>query len=467
MDSFIHPDFLLSTATARTLYHEHAAKMPIIDYHCHLSPEMIARDHKFATITELWLQGDHYKWRAMRANGIPEKYITGDATPREKFHKWAQTVPYTMRNPLYHWTAMELKTAFGIDTPLTPETADEIFDECNRQLARPDRSARGLMRLYNVEVVCTTDDPTDSLQWHREIRQSGFEIKVLPAWRPDKAMAGADTDVYKAYIAALSASSGIEINSYATLISALQNRHDFFAENGCRVADHGLSRVPWAPVSEDEADRIFRKALSGKTLTRLEADQFNTVLLLDLCRMNARKGWVQQFHFGPMRNVNTRAFRTLGPDTGFDTISDWQAAEQIACILNALDADSLLAKTILYNINPSDNTWVAAMTGNFQDGTIPGKIQMGAAWWFNDQLHGMRSQMDALSMQGLLSRFVGMLTDSRSFVSYPRHDYFRRLLCDLLGRDAEAGLIPASQLPGVSRMVEDICYNNAKSYFQF
>ncbi len=467
MESFIHPDFLLSTDTARSLYHSHAAKMPIIDYHCHLSPEMIARDHRFSSITELWLQGDHYKWRAMRANGVPEKYITGDASPREKFRKWAETVPYTMRNPLYHWTAMELKTAFGIDTPLTPETADEIFDECNRQLARPDRSARGLMRLYNVEVVCTTDDPVDTLEWHRAIGESGFEIKVLPAWRPDKAMAGADIDTYRAYIGALSKAAGISIDSYATLIEALQIRHDYFAENGCRVADHGLSRVPWAPVTADEADRLFRRMLGGTALTQSEADSFNTVLLLDLCRMNARKGWVQQFHFGPMRNVNTRAFLALGPDTGFDTISDWQAAEQLGRILNALDADSLLAKTILYNINPADNTWVAAMPGNFQDGTIPGKIQMGAAWWFNDQLYGMKAQMDALSMQGLLSRFVGMLTDSRSFVSYPRHDYFRRLLCDMLGRDVESGLIPRSQLPRVERMVEDICYYNAKNYFEF
>ncbi|MBD5213795.1 MAG: glucuronate isomerase [Bacteroidales bacterium] len=465
MEEFIHPDFLLSTPAAKELYHSHAAKMPVIDYHCHLSPEMIARDHQFSTITELWLQGDHYKWRAMRANGVAEKYITGDASPREKFRKWAETVPYTMRNPLYHWTAMELKTAFGIDTPLTPETADEIFDECNRQLA--DRSARGLMRLYNVETVCTTDDPIDSLRWHREIRESGFEIKVLPAWRPDKAMAGADPTIYKAYINALSDAAGVAIDSYATLIEALQIRHDYFAENGCRVADHGLSRVPWAPVSVEAADALLRKLLGGTQLTQQEADQFNTVLLLDLCRMNARKGWVQQFHFGPMRNVNTRAFKTLGPDTGFDTISDWQAAEQIARILNALDADSLLTKTILYNINPADNTWVAAMPGNFQDGTIPGKIQMGAAWWFNDQLMGMRAQMDALSMQGLLSRFVGMLTDSRSFVSYPRHDYFRRLLCDMLGADIERGLIPSSQLSRVEQMVEDICYFNAKRYFEF
>ena len=467
MKPFIHDDFLLSNETARMLYHEHASKLPIIDYHCHLSPAMIAADHRFADITELWLSGDHYKWRAMRANGVAEQYITGDASPREKFRKWAETVPYTMRNPLYHWTAMELKTAFGIDTPLTPETADEIFDECNRQLALPGMTARGLMKKYNVEVVCTTDDPIDSLEYHRQIAESGFEVKVFPAWRPDKAMAGAAPAVYNEYIGKLSAAAGIKIVDYFTLTDALQKRHDYFAQNGCTVADHGLSRVPWAPCTVEKANELFVKLLSGVALDSHEADMFNTRLLIDLCRMNARTGWVQQFHFGPMRNVNSRAFATLGPDTGFDTISDWKAAEAIASILNELDADNLLAKTILYNINPADNTWVAAMPANFQDGVTPGKIQMGAAWWFNDQLSGMRAQMDALSVQGLLSRFVGMLTDSRSFVSYTRHDYFRRLLCDMLGHDVEAGLIPESQIERVIGMVRDICYNNARNYFKF
>lgn len=467
MKPFIHHDFLLSTPTARMLYHEHASKLPIIDYHCHLSPALIAADHRFADITELWLSGDHYKWRAMRANGVAEHYITGDASPREKFRKWAETVPYTMRNPLYHWTAMELKTAFGIDTPLTPETADEIFDECNRQLALPSMTARGLMKKYNVEVVCTTDDPIDTLEYHRQIAGSGFDIKVFPAWRPDKAMAGAAPAVYNGYIAKLGAAAGVEIVDYFTLIDALQKRHDYFAKNGCTVADHGLSRVPWSPCTVDEANALLTKLLAGNALDADETDRFNTRLLIDLCCMNARAGWVQQFHFGPMRNVNSRAFATLGPDTGFDTISDWRAAEAIASILNELDADNLLAKTILYNINPADNTWVAAMAANFQDGVTPGKIQMGAAWWFNDQLSGMRAQMDALSVQGLLSRFVGMLTDSRSFVSYTRHDYFRRLLCDMLGHDVESGLIPESQIDRVIGMVRDICYNNASEYFNF
>jgi len=464
---FIHDDFLLHSDTARELYHMHAAKMPIIDYHCHLSPAMIAQDYRFADITELWLSGDHYKWRAMRANGVDEYYITGGASSREKFRKWAGTVPYTMRNPLYHWTAMELKTAFDIDTPLTSETADEIFDECNRRLAGPDMTVRGLMRRYNVEVVCTTDDPIDSLEYHHAIVESGFEIKVLPAWRPDKAMAGADLSVYLDYIGKLSAVSGVDIVGYASLVEALQRRHDFFALNGCTVADHGLGRVPWSPCSESRANELFVKMLGGNELTVDETEQFNTCLLLDLCRMNARAGWVQQFHFGPMRNVNRRAFGLLGPDTGFDTVGDWNGAYAVASILNALDSDNLLAKTILYNINPADNTWVAAMTANFQDGRTPGKIQMGAAWWFNDQMTGMRAQMEALSMQGLFSRFVGMLTDSRSFVSYTRHDYFRRLLCDLLGNDIEMGLIPGSQMERVSAMVRDICYNNAKNYFRF
>ncbi len=464
---FIHPDFLLSSPTGRALYHDIAANLPIIDYHCHLSPALIAQDHHFADITELWLAGDHYKWRAMRANGVSERFITGDATPREKFNAWAATVPYTMRNPLYHWTAMELKRPFGIDTPLTPDSADEIYQECNRILARSDMGARGLIKYFNVKVVCTTDDPIDSLEHHRAIAASGFDVKVLPAWRPDKAMAGADPLVYRAYITSLENVAGIEINSYDSLIKALEKRHRYFADNGCTVADHGLGRVPYHPCTTSQANDIFQKLLNCEKLDHAETDAFNTALLLDLCRMNARAGWVQQFHFGPMRNVNSRAFATLGPDTGFDTIGDYRAAEAIASILNNLDSDNLLARTVLYNLNPADNVWVAAMIGNFQDGTFPGKIQMGAAWWFNDQLDGMKAQMNALSTQGLLSRFVGMLTDSRSFVSYTRHDYFRRLLCQMLGQDVDNGLIPASQLQRVKDMVADISFNNANNYFNF
>lgn len=467
MSSFINTDFLLSGQAAKKLYHEHAAKLPIIDYHCHLSPKEIAEDKQFSSITELWLGGDHYKWRAMRANGVDERYITGDASPWEKFQKWAETVPYTLRNPLYHWTHLELKTAFGIDKLLNPTSAHEIYELCNEKLKSPEFSARGLMMHYNVEAVCTTDDPVDSLDYHRQIRESGFKIKVLPAWRPDKAMAVDNPQTYNEYLTLLENASGVRIKSYRDLIEALRNRHDFFASQGCKVADHGVGDFPWAEANEDEVLNIFSRVRRGNQLSKGETVKLQTSILLELCRMNHEKGWVQQFHFGPMRNVNSRMFRRLGPDTGFDSIGDFTCASAIGHFLDELDSDNRLTKTILYNLNPSDNTWVAAMLGNFQDGTVAGKIQMGSGWWFNDQLYGMKSQIDALSMQGLLSRFVGMLTDSRSFLSYPRHEYFRRLLCNLLGKDIENGLIPYEEMPRVEQMVEDICYNNVKSYFKF
>lgn len=467
MKPFIDADFLLETEAAKELYRNHASILPIIDYHCHLSPQEIADDKTFSTITELWLGGDHYKWRAMRANGIDEKYITGDADPWDKFQKWAETVPYTLRNPLYHWTHLELKTAFGIDRVLNPSTAREIYDTCNEKLAQPEFSARGLMSRYNVEAVCTTDDPVDSLEHHRRIRESGFKVKVLPAWRPDKAMGVDDPDSYNQYLDKLSPVSDTRICTYQDLIGALKKRHDFFASQGCSVADHGVSSFPWADCSETEATSIFAKVRNGDRLTTEETTKLQTSILLDLCRMNHEKGWVQQFHFGPLRNVNTRMFNKLGPDTGFDTIGDYTSAIPVARFLNALDSDNRLTKTILYNLNPSDNTWVAAMIANFQDGSMPGKIQMGSGWWFNDQLYGMEAQMNALSMQGLLSRFVGMLTDSRSFLSYPRHEYFRRVLCNILGKDLEKGLIPEEELSRVRQMVEDICYYNTKKYFNF
>ncbi|MDE6097199.1 MAG: glucuronate isomerase [Muribaculaceae bacterium] len=467
MKPFIDADFLLETEAAKELYRNHASILPIIDYHCHLSPQEIADDKRFSTITELWLGGDHYKWRAMRANGIDEKYITGDADPWDKFQKWAETVPYTLRNPLYHWTHLELKTAFGIDRVLNPSTAREIYDICNEKLAQPEFSARGLMSRYNVEAVCTTDDPVDSLEHHRRIRESGFKVKVLPAWRPDKAMGVDDPDSYNQYIDKLSSVSDTRICTYQDLIEALKKRHDFFASQGCSVADHGVSSFPWVECSETEATSIFAKVRNGDRLTTEETTKLQTSILLDLCRMNHEKGWVQQFHFGPLRNVNTRMFNKLGPDTGFDTIGDYTSAIPVARFLNALDSDNRLTKTILYNLNPSDNTWVAAMIANFQDGSMPGKIQMGSGWWFNDQLYGMEAQMNALSMQGLLSRFVGMLTDSRSFLSYPRHEYFRRVLCNILGKDLEKGLIPEEELSRVRQMVEDICYYNTKNYFNF
>lgn len=460
-------DFLLTTATSRHLYHDHAAKMPIIDYHCHLSPKMIAEDHRFATITELWLGGDHYKWRALRANGIAEQYITGDADDWEKFLRWAETVPYTFRNPLYHWTHLELRTAFDITETLNPESARRIYDTCNEKLAQEGMTARGLMRRYGVRVVCTTDDPIDSLEYHKAIRESGFEIKVLPTWRPDRTMAVADSASYRAYLAQLSEVSGVRVDSYATLMEALRIRHDFFASEGCKVADHGVSEFPWAQCSASEAEALFAKVYSGSELDAAEVVKLQTALLLDFCRMNHAKGWVQQFHFGPMRNVNSRMFAKLGPDAGFDTVGDWNSGQALARFLNALDEDDKLAKTILYNINPAENHVIAAMCGNFQDGSVPGKIQFGSGWWFNDQIDGMRLQMNALSNQGLLSRFVGMLTDSRSFVSYPRHEYFRRILCDLVGRDVEDGLIPESEMKRVEDMIEDICYRNAERFFNF
>ena len=460
-------NFLLTTETSRHLYHKHAADLPIIDYHCHLSPKMIAEDHRFSTITELWLGGDHYKWRALRANGVEERCITGDADDWEKFLKWAETVPYTFRNPLYHWTHLELRTAFGITETLNPESARRIYDACNAKLAEDGMTARGLMRRYNVKVVCTTDDPVDSLEYHEAIRKSGFEIKVLPTWRPDKAMAVSDPVQYKAYLSLLSSVSGVEVASYDSLISALRIRHDFFAARGCKVADHGVSEFPWAECSPEQAGKLFDKLYAGEALGALETVQLQTAILLDLCRMNHEKGWVQQFHFGPMRNVNSRMFAKLGPDAGFDTIGDWSSGQALARFLNALDTDDSLAKTILYNINPAENHVIAAMCGNFQDGSVPGKIQFGSGWWFNDQIDGMRKQMNALSNQGLLSRFVGMLTDSRSFVSYPRHEYFRRILCDLVGRDVEEGLIPESEMKRVEGMIEDICYYNAERFFNF
>lgn len=460
-------DFLLQTETARTLYHRHAAPLPIIDYHCHLDPRMVAEDYRFASITELWLGGDHYKWRAMRANGVDERYCTGDASDWEKFEKWAETVPYTMRNPLYHWTHLELKTAFGIDRLLNPSTAREIYDRCNEMLRQSDYSARGLMRRYRVEVVCTTDDPVDSLAYHRQTRESGFEIRMLPTWRPDKAMAVESPAAFRTYMERLAESSGMEIASFRDMREALQRRHDFFAENGCRLSDHGLEEFYAEPYTEAEVEAIFRKVYSGKPLEEIEIRKYKSAMLVLFGEMDWEKGWTQQFHYGALRNNNSRMFRRIGPDTGYDSIGECNTARSLSRFLDRLDSEGKLTKTILYNLNPSANEMIATMIGNFQDGTIPGKIQFGSGWWFLDQRDGMQKQMNALSAMGLLSRFVGMLTDSRSFLSYPRHEYFRRTLCDLIGRDVENGELPASELPFLGGMVEDICYHNAKRYFGF
>lgn len=465
MKEFINEDFLLHGDVAKMLYHEHAEKMPIIDYHCHLNPKMIADDYRFSSITEIWLGGDHYKWRAMRANGVDEKFITGkDSSDWEKFEKWAETVPYTLRNPLYHWTHLELKTAFGISETLNPSSARRIFDRCNELLAAPEFSARGLMRKYNVELVCTTDDPVDSLEYHRKIAESGFEIRVLPAWRPDKAMNVTSAAEYKSYLAKLSEVSGVDIVKFDDLVEALRIRHGYFASHGCKLADHGLAGIPDADYTMQEINVIFNKVTGGHELDREEKLKYQTALLVVLSEMNAEAGWTQQYHYGPLRNTNSRMFAKIGPDTGFDTIGDYRCAEAMVKIFDRLDSAGKLAKTIIYNINPSENDMVASMIGNYQDGSVAGKMQFGAGWWFNDQMGGMLRQMNSLSEQGLLSRFVGMLTDSRSFLSYPRHEYFRRILCNMIGNDVENGIIPESEMDRVKGMVEDICYNNAKSY---
>ena len=469
MKDFMDKNFLLQTETAQMLYHEHAAKMPIIDYHCHLIPKMVADDHKFRSLTEIWLGGDHYKWRAMRSNGVPEKYCTGsDTTDWEKFEKWAETVPYTFRNPLYGLTHLELKTAFGIEKVLNPKTAREIYDECTDKLQNdPTYTARGMMRRYNVETVCTTDDPVDTLEWHKKTRESGFEIKMIPAWRPDKAMAVENPQNFRTYIEKLSEVSGVAISKFQDVVDALQNRHDFFAENGCKLSDHGIEEFYAEDYTNAEIEAIFNKVYGGTELTHEEVLKFKSAMMVIFAEMDHESGWAQQFHYGAIRDNNTKMFNLLGPDTGFDSIGQFNTAKAMSKFLNRLATNDKLTKTIIYNLNPADNEVVATMLGNFQDGTCPGKIQWGSGWWFLDQKDGMEKQMNALSLLGLLSRFVGMLTDSRSFLSYPRHEYFRRVLCNLVGRDIENGEIPASEMDRVKQMIEDISYYNAKNYFNF
>jgi glucuronate isomerase len=458
-------NFLLETNTAQELFHNHAAKMPIIDYHCHLVPQMVAEDHKFRSITELWLGGDHYKWRAMRTNGVAEEYCTGNASDWEKFEKWAETMPYTFRNPLYHWSHLELKTAFGIEKQLSPKTAREIYDICNEKLQQPEFSARGLMRHYNVECVCTTDDPIDDLRYHKQTAASGFEIKMLPAWRPDRAMNIEKSD-FADYIQKLSEVSGVDVRNYKTMIDALQKRHDYFAENGCKLSDHGLEHFYDEPYTDSQIETIFSKALRGMQLSTTEIHQYKHAFLKACGEMDYDSDWTQQYHYGAIRDNNTVMFNKVGADTGFDSIGEFNTALAMSHFLNELNNEGKLTRTILYTLNPCANEMIATMLGNFQDGVTPGKIQFGSGWWFNDQLDGMTRQMNTLSVLGLLSRFVGMLTDSRSFLSYPRHEYFRRLLCNILGNDVEKGLLPNDKETLV-RMVEDISYNNARRYFNF
>lgn len=465
--TFMDKDFLLSTPTAQELYHRHAEPLPIIDYHCHLDPRLVAEDHRFENITELWLGGDHYKWRAMRWNGVDEYYITGNASPWEKFEKWAETVPYTLRNPLYHWTHLELRTAFGINKFLNSTTARQIYEECNEKLRLPEFSARGLMRHYNVEVVCTTDDPVDNLRYHKAAKESGFEIKMLPTWRPDRVLGVDNPEEWHNYANRLALAANHSIDSFPDFIDALELRHDYFAAHGCKLSDHGLTVFYADDYTDSEINRIYRKVYDGNILSSAEIGKFRSAMLYQLARMDAQSGWAQQFHYGTIRNANARMFRSIGPDTGFDSIGEYFTAESLVAFLSHLDEQGILPKTILYNLNPAANEMIATMAGNFQDGITPGKVQFGSGWWFNDQKDGIQKQINALSLLGLLSRFVGMLTDSRSFLSYPRHEYFRRILCEIIGNDIQQGEIPIEEMTRVCQMVEDISYYNAKNYFKF
>ena len=468
MKSFIHDDFLLQSDSARELYHNHSERQPIIDYHCHLNPEYIAKDHKFDNLGQIWLEGDHYKWRAMRTNGIDEKYCTGKKTSDwEKYEKWIETVPYTMRNPLYHWTHLELKRAFGVDELLNPASGKRIYDICTAQLRTPEFSARGLMKKFNVQVVCTTDDPLDTLEHHISLKNEGFEIKVLPTWRPDKAMAVENPAEYRKYVEKLSEVSGVSISNFADLLQALRVRHDFFASVGCKLSDHGIEEFYAEDFTQAEIDGIFNKVYGGHELSKEEILKFKSAMLYEGAVMDWEKGWTQQFHYGAIRNNNSRLFRQLGADTGFDSIGDFTVAKAMSKFFNSLDNNDKLAKTIIYNLNPRDNDMIATMIGNFQDGSVAGKIQFGSGWWFLDQKTGMEAQLNSLSNLGLLSRFVGMLTDSRSFLSYPRHEYFRRILCNLIGDDVEKGLLPKSEMKFLGEMVENISYFNAKNFFKF
>ena len=466
MKAFLNEDFLLQTPTAQKLYHDFAASMPIIDYHNHLVPQQIAEDKQFDNITQIWLAGDHYKWRAMRAHGVDEKYITGNASDEEKFMKWAETVPYTMRNPLYHWTHLELQRYFGVTELLNAESGKRIYDHCSALLRTKEYSVKNLLLKMNVKALCTTDDPIDNLAYHKQIAASGFAIKVLPTFRPDKAMGVDDEIVFIEYVNALAEAAGVSIRTLADYKSAIKSRHDFFHAAGCRLSDHGLEHIYAEDFTEDEIEHIFERLITGKTLNKKEKWQFKSAMLIYFAHLDHARGWTQQFHLGAIRNNNARLLGALGPDTGFDSIGDFEQAKPLSAFLNRLDSTNQLAKTILYNLNPRDNELLATMTGNFQDGTIVGKMQFGSGWWFLDQKDGMEKQINALSNMGMLSHFVGMLTDSRSFLSFPRHEYFRRILCNLIGNDVENGELPAD-MPWLGKLVKDISYTNASEFFNF
>jgi glucuronate isomerase len=466
MKPFLTEDFLLQTQTARALYHDFAENMPIFDFHCHLPVAEIAADKTFENLTDIWLRGDHYKWRAMRANGIAERLITGDAGDVEKFQAWAATVPKTLRNPLYHWTHLELKRYFGIAGKLLdPETANDIYDTCTRMLQTPDFSTRSILQRMNVRVVCTTDDPTDTLEHHLKLKaERGFTVKVLPTFRPDKSLGVESPRDFNQWVGRLEASAGLAVKSYDSFLEAIRRRHDVFHQAGCRLSDHGIEHPFSQSFTLKDVRNIFAKTRQGRKPTPSESLKYKSAVTLELARMDAEKGWTQQFHFGALRNINSKAMATLGPDTGYDTIGDFELARALSRFLDGLERDGRLAKTILYVMNPRDNEMVATAIGCFQDGSLPGKMQFGSAWWFNDQKDGIERQIDTLSNMGLLSRFVGMLTDSRSFLSYPRHEYFRRILCNLLGNDVENGELP-DDMDLLGGMVKDICFGNAAAYF--
>ena len=465
MKPFLNEDFLLESSTAVKLYHEYAKKMPIFDYHCHLPPAEIAEDAKYENLSQIWLNGDHYKWRAMRTNGVDESKITGNATDIEKFDAWAVTVPYTIGNPLYHWTHLELQRYFGITELLSPVTARYIYNKTMDALQQDRFSVKSLLTSSNVKVICTTDDPVDSLEHHIRIKKDGnLDTKVLPTFRPDKAMAFENTLELNKYLEKLSAMSGIKITDYDSYLDALKNRHDFFTSIGCRISDHALVLPIYEKSDPGEQDKLFRKLLKGDTLETEEIVKLKTSVLQEIGRLNSRAGWTMQIHFGAMRNNNSRMYSSIGPDAGFDSIADGEVAKPLSRFLDGLNKTKELPKTIIYSLNPGDNYLIGTMIGNFQDGSIPGKIQFGSGWWFNDQKDGMEMQMSALANLGLLSRFVGMLTDSRSFLSFPRHEYFRRILCNLIGNWVENGEAP-EDYNLLGKMVQDISYNNAVEYF--
>ncbi len=466
MKPFIHDDFLLESKPARQLYHKYAANEPIFDYHCHISPKDIAENRQFKNLFEIWLEGDHYKWRAMRSNGVAEKFCTGNASPEEKFNAWAATVPHTLRNPLYHWTHIELRRYFGITDLLSEKTASKIWKQANAKLATAAYTTQGLLKKMNVKVVCTTDDPVDDLGYHRSFAKSGHPTTMLPAFRPDKALTVNSPAGFNKWVEQLAAAANVRINNFGAFIVALDKRHEFFHAQGCRLSDHGMNHCFADFCSEKVAAAIFDKARKGTAVTPLEHSQFASFMMVFFGHLDAKRGWTKQLHLGALRNNNDRLLAQLGPDTGFDSIGDFAQASTLAAYLNKLDSENKLPKTVIYNLNPADNYVFATMIGNFQDGTIPGKIQYGSGWWFLDQKEGMEWQINALSQLGLLSRFIGMITDSRSFMSYPRHEYFRRTLCNLIGKDIVSGAIPNDERL-VGPMIKNICYANAKNYMEF